>query len=411
MTQFARPDADVLTTGWSATSGAHYTNIDEVTPTGTDVVQSGAVSSGATTKLRVSLSSVNDPGTTSNRTLSVTVLRSNANRTMTAWFALYENGVQVQTGAFPGTLLNTGFITTSVSITAPITDYSNLELELWGVASGGSSGTTAIRFDQAQFEIPNALAVRSASDTAGISDAVTRTRAGNAVASDTATLSDAAARAIGLAATAADSVAATDASARSTSESRATTDTMAVSDAATRGAQTFTRLAVDAAAVTDTVTRTTARGRTASDSVTVSDVGLSGGGSSRDATDALSISDTTTRDALTFTRATGDTSGITDASIRVLAVARGTGDTDSVADVTTSIAGWSCFSQDTVTITDTGTKTTAYDRELTDSVTVDDVVAFMADVAPLAAVGLIEPGMSPQQVTEGRHRPMQLVGG
>jgi hypothetical protein len=157
--QFSRPDADVLTTGWSATAGAHYSNLDETTPNGTDVVQSNAVSAGDTNKLRVSMSAAGDPGTTLNHTLRIRALRSNANRVTAGKYALYSAGALVQTGTFNAALSNAGFVQSSVAITSPISDYSDMELEVWGTVSTGS-GTTAIRLDHIEFEVPTVRSLR-----------------------------------------------------------------------------------------------------------------------------------------------------------------------------------------------------------------------------------------------------------
>lgn len=173
MAQFARPDADVLTTGWTNTASPYYSNVDEVTPNGTDVVQSNSVSSGTTNSIGLSLSSVGHPGVLTGRTLRIRALRSNANRTMAGHYALYQGASLVQMGQFAAGLLNTGFTQYSVSITEPITDYTDLIVYVWGVASGGTSGTTAIRLDHIEFEVPNA---DTTAPTVTITAGPTRTR-------------------------------------------------------------------------------------------------------------------------------------------------------------------------------------------------------------------------------------------
>ena len=108
---------------------------------------------------RISLASASVPATRTGHTIMVRARKTNAAHTAKINVALYEGGTQ-RGLTIQSSELTTSFANYSFGIgdagAAAITDYSNLEVYLWGTASSGSA--TVFEVSQLWLEIPAAAA-------------------------------------------------------------------------------------------------------------------------------------------------------------------------------------------------------------------------------------------------------------
>ncbi len=148
MAQTARPDADGTITGWTDQAGGTtnlYATLDETTPSDADYVMS-ADNPTAAQRLRLRLSNVTDPVSSSGHSLNVRMQKSlSGGSTVTAELRIYQGG---STTLGAGTLIATfdgtdnsamdnvpnGWTAYSFTLSAgetdAITDYTDLWVEI-----------------------------------------------------------------------------------------------------------------------------------------------------------------------------------------------------------------------------------------------------------------------------------------
>lgn len=164
MAQFARPDSDVTTTGFTFVGGGSgWVVLDEATANDADRAY-GANGGGNT--LEVGLSDVTDPVSSSGH-----VIRFRAAKVNSGTLNATGNAVQVTCGLYQGTTLiaslttgNLGSSWSAFSFTLTgteadsITDYADLRLRFTDTANGGSpSGRRGGAVSWAELEVPNAV--------------------------------------------------------------------------------------------------------------------------------------------------------------------------------------------------------------------------------------------------------------
>lgn len=148
MAQTARPDSDAVVTGWTDQGGGStnlYTTLDETTPSDADYIKT-ADNPNPAQRIRLRLSDVTDPVTSSGHTINIRMQKSlSGGSTVTAEIRLYQGGSTVL-GA--GTLIATfdgtddptldnvpnGWapysFTLSAAETDAITNYADLWIEI-----------------------------------------------------------------------------------------------------------------------------------------------------------------------------------------------------------------------------------------------------------------------------------------
>lgn len=148
MAQTARPDSDGTITGWTDQAGGTtnlYATLDETTPSDADYVKS-ADNPTAAQRLRLRLSDVTDPVTSSGHTFNVRMQKSlSGGSTITARLWIYQGGagtlgagtlIATFDGTYNSTFNNmpngwaTYPLTLSASETDAITDYADLWIEI-----------------------------------------------------------------------------------------------------------------------------------------------------------------------------------------------------------------------------------------------------------------------------------------
>jgi hypothetical protein len=245
------------------------------------------------------------------------------------------------------------------------------------------------------FRDPPVSLTRSASDSATVSDAATRTQAEPRTASDSATITEVATLLMTYARAGSDAATISDAAARIAGGERAATDSASIAEVGTResaGARSASDSITveDAAAVTigsvlsaseavnvaEAVSRTSQAERSGADSITATDAATRSTSGARSASELLHI----TEDVSTAgegTRSTSDEVEVTDAARRIMHDPRSGADTISLADSPTSGAGHSRATVETVTFTDSGERLLTTIRLASDTAAIGETTTFI----------------------------------
>jgi len=153
MTQYARPNADLIVGDWS--SAPLYPKIDEVTPSPLDYISSD--NGTGTYTCRLGLSAVDDPLASDLHTISwQACYYGTGTKTVQTRAVLLQDGVvKATSGLFTE---GSGWVTHSYTLLTAeadsLTDYGELELQIEAVLSG--TGTRQARVCWAQFSLPDA---------------------------------------------------------------------------------------------------------------------------------------------------------------------------------------------------------------------------------------------------------------
>jgi hypothetical protein len=158
MTQYARPDADLVTGNWSANSGTSlYAVIDETSPADVDYISVTDDYVGTDQSCQVELSSVTDPDSTTAHTVLVRAYTDSYSGSVTLSIALGTSSGTIKTASFtPTTSFANYTMTLSTSEAAGLSsaDYADLRLQISAEDSMAMGSETRVSW--AYFSCPDA---------------------------------------------------------------------------------------------------------------------------------------------------------------------------------------------------------------------------------------------------------------
>ena len=153
MTQYGRPDSDIVVNGWLPSSGSLlYPMLDEAVPADTDYIQRRTSSNDTCT---IGLSNVTDPETGSGHTVRIRARRDNGTIDYTLNIELLQESTVIASWieTFPDSW--TTFTNTLTESQAnSITDYTALRLRPT-VTNTSGFGTAYAQISWAEFECPD----------------------------------------------------------------------------------------------------------------------------------------------------------------------------------------------------------------------------------------------------------------
>jgi hypothetical protein len=156
VTQYARPNSDIQTTGWTHTGSAFYTEIDEEPYNDNDYIRS---SNGATNEIQMGLSPVTDPQTNVNHTIRFRAYSTGSGQPEQLTAYLRQGTTLIATynpGNLPrGTPTEEAYTLTAAEADA-ITDYGALRICFQPTQVGAGENVTVT---WARFEVPDASQV------------------------------------------------------------------------------------------------------------------------------------------------------------------------------------------------------------------------------------------------------------
>lgn len=154
MSQFLRPDGDVVLGGWSNPS---FSVIDEVTRNDSDETTTGNNPSSDTLEVSTSDTSSPDAGT---RTFRYTYKKTGT-KTLNLTVELREGTTVVETSTHSN--IGTTYVQNNFTVVGSITDYTNVNFRFIANVSGGGAPSSC-QVSWAEFEIPNSSVVELTQD-------------------------------------------------------------------------------------------------------------------------------------------------------------------------------------------------------------------------------------------------------
>lgn len=159
MAQFARPDADTDAASWTTTP--LWSKVDEADATGDGVeITSDAVGNGVNTTIAIlRLSDVTDPEVSTGHIMRMR-WRVSTTKTMAGQLRLRQgttNIALIEVNHGTTTEIESSY-TLSAAEANSITDYSDLNFQIWGTGAGGGP-TRSMIVDKVEFEVPDAPAL------------------------------------------------------------------------------------------------------------------------------------------------------------------------------------------------------------------------------------------------------------
>lgn len=220
------------------------------------------------------------------------------------------------------------YVSTSGSTSLTATDSATVSESVTRIGSFARTATAAPTVSES---VTRTLgATRTTTDVAQVSEAISRIVAFTRTSTDTPQVSESLTRVLNALRTTADSPTTSESVARSLNALRTTTDTPTTSESATRSLSAL-RGSTDAPTTSELTTRTLTATRSTTDSVSLSEVAVAGKILNRSVTESLSVLESATRTA-TLQRSGSDTPVLSEVASRVQALNRATSDTPTVSE-------------------------------------------------------------------------------
>jgi hypothetical protein len=160
MTQYARPDSDLVTGNWSPSTGSSlYAVIDEETATDSDYVSVTDNYFGTAETCQVELSSVTDPDGTTDHTVLVRAYTDSYSESVTLSVVLGTSSGAIKTASFTPTTSFANYtmtLSSSEASSLSAADYADLRIQI--TATDSMSMGSQTRVSQVYFSCPDAPA-------------------------------------------------------------------------------------------------------------------------------------------------------------------------------------------------------------------------------------------------------------